>query len=282
MLVASYTLICSAAWSVVDSFGDQTTGSVRGMSISADGKYMYVTAIQENKVYKYDIGEKKLLASIKISGVNAKAVYADATGAVWVPGSSFPSIYKLDADLTGWTEYKLDSFGVVNPEGVVSSGQGVIYVTDRQGNKGIYKFIFENNTLKLDTSWGNNGHALTGVGSLQPGITPDGDVIVGESGGSTVYKVDKNTGEAIIISQGVVRNAYHIWAGGKGNIYIAEYAEGLTILDAEGKLVKQLTKRDLRQLTEVSGVTADASEENVYFLDQQLQNAGFIKVMTDK
>ena len=120
--------------------------------------------------------------------------------------------------ITGWTEYKLDSFGVVNPEGVVSSGQGVIYVTDRQGNKGIYKFIFENNTLKLDTSWGNNGHALTGVGSLQPGITPDGDVIVGESGGSTVYKVDKNTGE--YNNSQVLSEVNIIWKRRQVNIYI--------------------------------------------------------------
>jgi streptogramin lyase len=291
VLVLSFTLFCSATWKVVDSFGNPMASSARGASISPDGNYIYVSAIQENKVWKYDIAKKTLVATAemaRIPGINVKAVYADASNTVWVPGSSVPSLFKLDADLTGWTEFKLGGFGIVQPEGVVASGKGEVYVTDRKGKMGIYKFILNGNKLELDKSWGKNGHALEGVLFLQPGIDPDGNVVAGDMGdyslrnGTTIYRVDNKTGEAKVVSKGDITGPYHVWVGPLGTIYVAQYTNGLSILSADGKLIKSFSTKDLGAATEIAGVTSDLKEEKVFFLDQQLKSGGFIKVLMDK
>lgn len=285
-LVALLVAIVSVAahgWEPAGKIGSAAPGSsVRGVALSLDGAHLYVAGVQDMSVWKYDVATGDMVASFRLSSLNAgaygKAVFVSSDGHVWAPGT-VPELYEFDADLNLVAKYDLRPFGILNPEGAVVLDDGSVIVTDRSGSVGVYKFTVSNGSLQRVASFGNNGHVALGSDLRQPAIAADGAILVGDYGSTTIYKIDSATGAVSTFASGIA-GPYHLATDAAGNVYVVHYsnAVGLTVLDASGQVVTTSTRTELGITTEASGVTVTPDGSTLYVLDQRPADGGGAKV----
>lgn len=278
LIIASTT---AYGWQYVASVGSTSAGgSARGAALSPDGAYIYIAGVHDRAIWKYDVTARTQVAYASLAQINpnawGKAVFVTADGNVWAPATE-PELYRFDANLNLIAEYNLRSVGINNPEGVVVTADGAIFVADRAGGVGLYKFTVNGDRLEPVNSFGNWGYVAVGADIRQPAIAKDGSILVGDysSANGTIHKVDPNTGQVSVFATGV-RNAYHIDVDAAGNVYVVQYGNNpaLTVLDATGAVVTTRTAQELGLSTEASGIAVKADGSVAYVLDQRAAQGG--------
>src|SRR5690625_4063923 len=123
------------AWEHIDSVSNTFPGdSARGLALSSDSDYLYVGNLQGKAIYRIDLstGQEDARADLRMLNSNAwgKAAFVTENGDIWAPGT-VPEVYHFNADLELIAQHKSGSFGVVDPEGAVSTEPNTFIVTDR-------------------------------------------------------------------------------------------------------------------------------------------------------
>lgn len=273
-----------AKWTYVKSVSATTPGaSARGIAASADGNWLYLAGVQDKALWKIDVKSGEAVATVQLSDLNpeawGKAVWVDAVGTIWAPGT-VPELYHFDALLGLLHQVDLSGFGVVNPEGVAVDGAGNIYVTDRKGKGGVYKFRLQGGTLSLVETWGNRGHAAVGQDLRQPALLPNGDLVVGAFGGSTLYRIHSASGAVSEFATGV-STPFHVAVDERGRVYVVHYETGtaaLTLLDPTGKSLGTYSAQELGIQTEASGVAVAADGKTLYVVDQRPEDGMSVRI----
>lgn len=294
MLKALVTVLC--IWSVMATIAVaasmELTGtaivsspgsSARGLYLTTDGNTLYIAGTQDRSVVKLDVASKGITARADLAqvdgGAYGKAVWVDSLGDVWAP-LTVPIVAVYSSNLELKASYDLASFGVVDPEGILVSSSGDLYVTDRKGKSGIYKFRLENNKLILVQNWGVNGNVNVGKDLRQPCFTPSGDLLVGSFGGSEIYLVQATDGKVSVLTKDI-KAPYHLASDATGHIYVAHYDRAdvaLSILNSDGTIAKTFTAAELGIQTETSGIAVSKDGTQIYILDQRTGEGGVVRM----
>ncbi|MGI6082384.1 MAG: SMP-30/gluconolactonase/LRE family protein [Limnochordia bacterium] len=261
--------------------------SARGLSLSPDLKSVYGTGIQDRWLVKIDLASQKVVATADLTQVDpeayGKAVWVDSQGDVWAPLTE-PILAVYSADLQLKASYDLSAYGVVAPEGAVVSVDGEVYVTDRKGRGGVYKFRVEDGKLVPATEWGTNGHVSVGNDLRQPGLSPDGDLLVGSFGGSGVYLINAADGEIKVLNE-TIREPFHLVADASGRIYVAHYGRydvAVSVLKNDGSIEMTWRPADLQMQTETAGIAVSADGSVLCVLDQRTGQGGVVRIFKAK
>lgn len=255
--------------------------SARGVAITPDGKTLYVGGIQDRSLVRVDIDAAAVTADVSLAntinpGAYGKAVCLDAQGRVWAP-LTIPMIAVFSADLKLEAAFDLAPFGIVNPEGAIVSANGDIYVTDRKGKPGIYRFQQQGSELVLDKAWGNNGHVSL-VDLRDPALLPNGDMLLNLNDKGELDIMDLASGKLSVLTT-TVPKPYYIDVDAAGRIYVVHYDRkdaALSILNPDGSLVRSWSPAELGIKTEVAGVAASRDGKRVYVLDQRTAAGGLV------
>lgn len=263
------------------------SSSARGLSLSPDAKSLYAAGIQDRWLVKLDLASQKVVATAYLakvdSGAYGKSVWVDSKGDVWAPLTE-PILTVYSPDLELKASYNLSAFGVVAPEGAVVSPAGDVYVTDRKGRGGIFKFRVENGSLVPVKEWGTGGHVSVGKDLRQPTVTPDGDLLVGSFGDKGIYRISAADGKVSVVND-KISDPYHVAVDASGQIYVAHYGRSdvaVSVLSTDGAVIKTWTPADLRMQTETSGIEVSADGATLYVLDQRTGEGGIARVFKVK
>lgn len=274
----------SAQWASGTAFTVSSPGSsARGAAISADGRYVYVATVHDKSLVKLEASTGRVVAQADLTGADpgawGKAAWVDGSGRVWAPLTA-PRLALYAPDLELLAAYDLSGFGIVDPEGVAVSAAGEVYVTDRKGKGGVYKFRLEGNRLALVQEWGNGGHVAVGADLRQPALAANGDLLVGSFGGAEIYRIAAATGTVSMFARGVT-TPFHLAVDAAGRVFVAHYDRrdaGLTVLGPDGTVVGTWTARALGVETEVAGVAVSADGNTLYLVDQRPGDGGKVRV----
>lgn len=286
-LTAGVSGVSSAKWVYVASYGAATPGTeARGVAVTNDGRAVYLAGVHDKKIWKYDTANGTLLAEVDLTGLEpaawGKAVFIDRDGDVWAPATA-PTLLRFDAGLQPKMVADLSPFGIVQPEGVVVDPYGSVYVSDRKGKGGVYKFHLQGGKLMPAGDWGSGGHVPVGADVRQLAITPEGDVVLGsfEGGsGSEIFRINGKTGQVTRLAQGVAR-PYHVATDAAGMIYVAQFdnpSDKLTLLDGAGKVLGRWRGEELGLATECAGVAVSPDGQMLYLVDQTRETGGEVRV----
>lgn len=248
-------------------------GSARGAALTPDGKILYVAGVQDRAIWKVEAETGQVLAQAALASINpeawGKSVAIDGQGRIWAPGT-VPELYVFDANLELQAKFDLARFGLTNPEGVAVDPYGRVYVTDRKGQVGVYRFIEDGaGDITLDPSWGEGGFAAVGGDVRQPAFNPGAGVVVGDFAGDTLYSLWVVDGSVHPLAQ--LASAYHVAADEAGRSYVVHYGgePGLTILSDAGETLAAFSRAELGIQTEASGVAVSADGSVLVILDQR-------------
>lgn len=236
---------------------------------------------------KLDLASQKVVATADLTkvhpGAYGKAVWVDAEGSVWAPLTE-PILAVYSADLELKTSYNLSAHGVVAPEGAAVSPAGDVYVTDRKGRGGVFKFRMENGALVPAKEWGTDGHVSVGKDLRQPTITPAGDLLVGSFGDKGIYLIRAADGQLSVVNE-KISDPYHMATDASGQIYVAHYGRfdvAVSVLNADGSVTKTWTPANLQMQTETSGIEVSADGTVLYVLDQRTGQGGIARIFKVK
>ncbi|MBE3577586.1 MAG: hypothetical protein IMX00_07825 [Limnochordales bacterium] len=265
------------------SYGVASLGaSARGAALTADGKTLYVAGIQDKAIWKVETETGNLLARADLAAINpeawGKAVAVDGEGRVWATGT-VPELYVFDANLELEARFDLARFGLVNPEGVAVDPKGRIYVTDRRGSVGVYRFVKdEAGEIALDSSWGEGGFVALGADLRQPAFNPGVGLVVGDFAGDTLYYLWAVDGSVYELAR--LASAFHVAADEQGRSYVVHYGSepALTILDDKGEVIATFSKAELGIETEAAGVAVSPDGRILVVLDQRPADGLNVKV----
>lgn len=256
--------------------------SARGAVLTADGKTLYVAGIQDKAIWKVETETGNVLAQADLASINpeawGKAVAVDGQGRVWATGT-VPELYLFDANLELQAMFDLARFGLADPEGVAVDSYGRLYVTDRKGKVGVYRFLEDGEgDIALDQSWGKGGFAAVGADIRQPAFNPGVGVVVGDFAGDTLYYLWVVDGSVRPLAK--LASAFHVAADEQGRSYVVHYGgePGLTILSGTGETLATFSKADLGIQTEAAGVAVSADGTLLVLLDQRPGDGLNVKV----
>lgn len=283
--VASPGASARGVYLVAASMGESGTPGRPG---AAGGPYqglvLYVAGIQDKALWKVDLSTGKILARADLAALNpdawGKAVAVDARGMVWAPGT-VPELYVFDPELKPVAQYDLRPFGLVDPEGITFDQDGRVYVTDRKGLVGIYRFLLTApGELVLDETWGESGYLALGSDLRQPASSSRAGIVVGDFGSTKVYTICPCSGRPVPLADLPAR-PFHVAVDEAGRVYVVHYdgEPALTILSPGGEILATYTRSELGLRTEASGVAvvtarataagAGTSEVILVVLDQR-------------